>query len=198
MHLLTLAALACAASVAHRRGTLEAGRAKGGRLRRVPRPGRQQRQPGVAEARGAARAYIVQQIEAFKAGTRSNPLMCPIAAGLTPQDAAELGAYYASLPVKVGTADPALVRTGERLYRGGNRAKSVSACIACHGPDGRGNQPAGIPSLSGQHAVYTAAQLKAYAVGERRSDPNQIMRNVATLMSPEEIAAIASYVEGLH
>jgi cytochrome c553 len=142
--------------------------------------------------------YVARQIDAFKSGNRSNPLMAGIAAGLTPQDAADLGAYYSSLSITVGEADPALVHAGERLYRGGNRAKGLSACIACHGPDGRGNQPGGIPALGGQHAQYTAAQLKAYAAGERRSDPNQIMRNIAALMSPEEIAAVASYVQGLH
>jgi cytochrome c553 len=110
----------------------------------------------------------------------------------------DLGAYFSSLKITVGAADPALVHAGERIYRGGNRAKGLSACIACHGPDGRGNQPGGIPALGGQHAQYTAAQLKAYAAGERRSDPNQIMRNIAALMSPEEIAAVASYVQGLH
>jgi cytochrome c553 len=28
--------------------------------------------------------------------------------------------------------------------------------------------------------------------------PNQIMRNIAAPMSPEDIAAVASYVQGLH
>jgi len=142
--------------------------------------------------------YVTRQIDAFKAGTRTNPIMAGIAAGITAEDAADLGAYFSSLKITVGAADPALVHAGERLYRGGNRTKGVSACIACHGPDGRGNQPGGIPALGGQHAQYTAAQLKAYAAGERRSDPNQIMRNIAALMSPEEMAAVASYVQGLH
>jgi cytochrome c553 len=196
--LLAVPILVSFAAVAQEEGSLEAGRTKSAVCAACHGPDGNSVNPEWPSLAGQHARYIVKQIEAFKSGTRTNPIMAGIAAGLTPQDAVDLGTYYSSLPVKVGTADPALVRAGQRLYRGGNRTKSVSACIACHGPDGRGNLPGGIPSLSGQHATYTAAQLKAYATGERRSDPNQIMRNVATLMTPDDIAAVASYVEGLH
>jgi cytochrome c553 len=196
--LLAVPLLASFAALAQEEGSIEAGKTKSAVCAACHGPDGNSINPEWPSLAGQHARYIAKQIEAFKSGTRTNPIMAGIAAGLTPQDAADLGAYYSSLPVKVGTADPALVRTGQRLYRGGNRTKSVSACIACHGPDGRGNLPGGIPSLSGQHATYTAAQLKAYAAGERRSDPNQIMRNVAALMTPDDIAAVANYVEGLH
>ena len=196
--LLAVPILASFGAVAQEEGSIEAGKTKSAVCAACHGPDGNSVNPEWPSLAGQHARYIVQQIEAFKSGTRTNPLMSGIAAGITPQDAADLAAYYSSLPVKVGTADPALLRAGQRLYRGGKRAESLSACIACHGPDGRGNLPGGIPSLSGQHATYTAAQLKAYATGERRSDPNQIMRNVAALMSPDDIAAVASYVEGLH
>ena len=72
-----------------------------------------------------------------------------------------------------------------------------AACIACHGPGGSGNPPAGYPAISGQHAVYIVAQLKAYKAGIRRSDASQMMRNVAAELSDDEIDAVASYVQGL-
>jgi cytochrome c553 len=196
--LLAVPILASFGAVAQEEGSIEAGKTKSAVCAACHGPDGNSVNPEWPSLAGQHARYIVKQIEAFKSGTRNNPLMSGIAAGITPQDATDLAAYYSSLPVKLGTADPALLRTGQRLYRGGNRAESLSACIACHGPDGRGNLPGGIPSLSGQHATYTAAQLKAYAAGERRSDPNQIMRNVAALMSPDDIAAVASYVEGLH
>jgi cytochrome c553 len=196
--LLAVPILASFGAVAQEEGSIEAGKTKSAVCAACHGPDGNSVNPEWPSLAGQHARYIVKQIEAFKSGTRNNPLMSGIAAGITPQDATDLAAYYSSLPVKLGTADPALLRAGQRLYRGGNRAESLSACIACHGPDGRGNLPGGIPSLSGQHATYTAAQLKAYAAGERRSDPNQIMRNVAALMSPDDIAAVASYVEGLH
>lgn len=142
--------------------------------------------------------YLVVQLKAFRDGYRVNALMSSQAANLSDEDIADLAAYYAAQTLKGGVADPALVDLGQRIYRGGNRETGVSACIACHGPVGAGNPPAMMPRIGGQHAAYTAATLKAYASGERKgTGGNQMMRNVATLMSDAEITAVASYIEGL-
>jgi len=45
--------------------------------------------------------------------------------------------------------------------------------------------------------VYVAAQLRAYRAGERGTDMNQMMRNVAAKLTDEEIDAVASFVQGL-
>ena len=196
--LLTALLLACATATRAQDGSAEAGQAKAAVCAACHGADGNSLNPEWPSLAGQHARYLVSQIEAFKSGNRANPLMNPIAAGLSAQDAADLGAYFASLSVKGGTTDPALVRAGQRLYRGGNLAKGVSACIACHGPDGRGNPAGGIPAIAGQHAAYTAAQLKAYASGERKSDPNQIMRNIASLMSADEMNAVASFIQGLH
>jgi cytochrome c553 len=87
---------------------------------------------------------------------------------------------------------------GERLYRGGDAESNVAACTACHGPTGRGNPAAAYPLLKGQHATYTAAQLRAYADGQRKSDgPTRIMRQIAARMRTDDIEALASYIQGL-
>ncbi len=196
--LLALSLYACSAVAVAEEGSAEAGRAKAGVCAACHGADGNSVNPEWPSLAGQHARYVSRQIDAFKTGTRTNPLMAPIAATITAQDAADLGAYFSSLKITTGVADPAVARAGQRLYQGGNRAKGLSACIACHGPDGRGNQPGAIPALGGQHAQYTTAQLKAYAAGERRSDPNQIMRNIAALMSPDEITAVASYIQGLH
>ena len=86
-----------------------------------------------------------------------------------------------------------------RVVLVGNLDKGISACMACHGPTGRGNPGAGYPVLAGQHATYTSNQLIAYRAGERQTDAeqNQVMRNIAALMSDKEIYAVASYIQGL-
>jgi cytochrome c553 len=61
----------------------------------------------------------------------------------------------------------------------------------------RGNPGAVYASIQGQHATYAAAQLRAYRSGERGTDRNQMMRNVAALLSDEEIDAVASFIQGL-
>jgi cytochrome c553 len=146
---------------------------------------------------GQHETYIVGSLKAFKAGSRKNVLMAGQVAALSEQDMQDLAAYFSTQRRQNKTADPKLVTSGERLYRGGNKETGAAACIACHGPTGRGNLPAGYPAIGAQHATYTVAQLKAYRSGERASDPNQMMRNVAARLTDSEIESVASYVQGL-
>jgi cytochrome c553 len=143
--------------------------------------------------------YLTNALLDFKSGQRSNVLMSGQATALDDQAIEDLAAYFATQKSSQRTADPKLVEQGERLYRGGNLDKGLSACTACHGPSGRGNPGAGYPVLAGQHATYTANQLLAYRAGERQTDAeqNQVMRNIAALMSDKEIRAVASYIQGL-
>jgi cytochrome c553 len=147
---------------------------------------------------GQNAAYLTKTLNAFKEGTRSDPLMTAQAMGLSDADIADLAAYFASQKATGRTADPALAEAGEDLYRGGNMESNLTACIGCHGPAGRGNAPAGYPSLSGQHAAYTAKQLADYQSKARKSDGDtQIMRNVAARLTQEEINQLAAYIQGL-
>ncbi|MGH8245676.1 MAG: c-type cytochrome, partial [Gammaproteobacteria bacterium] len=131
----------------------------------------------------------------FKSGTRKNEVMSPIAAPLSEADIADIAEFYSVQKRETGMADAGLVDAGERLYRGGNSATGVPACMACHGPAGAGNPAAGFPALSGQHAAYTRNQLRAYRASERRNGPT--MQAIAARMSEPEIEAVASYIAGL-
>ena len=142
--------------------------------------------------------YLAKQLHEFKAGDRANPIMSGMAAPLSDQDMADLAAYFSSQKVSPGEADPQLVEAGQALYKGGNLANGVSACMACHGPNGAGNPEAGFPSIAGQHAQYTETQLKAFRSMQRANDPGQMMRNIAIKMTDPEIKAVASYIQGLH
>jgi cytochrome c553 len=51
--------------------------------------------------------------------------------------------------------------------------------------------------MSGQHAQYTADQLKAFRAGTRTNDPNRMMRTVALKLTDREIDAVAQYIQGL-
>jgi cytochrome c553 len=143
--------------------------------------------------------YIVKQLKAFKGGTRTNPTMAPMAMGLSDQDMEDVAAYFSSQTARGLEADNSKVALGQKIYRGGNAATKVAACIACHGPTGRGNPTAAYPSIRGQHSVYVAAQLNAYKAGTRTTDTanNKMMHDVSVNLSAEEIAAVASYVQGL-
>jgi cytochrome c553 len=143
-------------------------------------------------------SYTIKQLQAFKSGARQNVLMSGQAMALSDQDMADLAAYFASQKPARKTADPALVKAGEQIYRGGNKETGAPACLACHGPDGLGTITAAWPQVAGQHATYTAAQLAAYRSGQRSTDGDtQIMRNVAARLTDDEIKAVASYIQGL-
>ncbi len=145
--------------------------------------------------------YIEKQLKDFKAGTdRNNATMAGMVAALSETDMADLAAYFSSLPRKAGTAaaDEDTLKLGEKIYRGGNPATGVAACIGCHGPTGAGNPEANFPALGGQHAKYVENQLKAFKAGQRKNDAGKMMRSIASKMSDEEIKAVAAYVQGLH
>jgi cytochrome c553 len=143
--------------------------------------------------------YIVKQLKAFKGGARKNDTMAPMALGLSDQDMEDVAAYFASQTARGLEADKSKVALGQKLYRGGNAKTKTAACIACHGPSAGGNPTAGYPAIRGQHSVYVAAQLNAYKAGTRTTDivNNRMMHDVAVNLSADEIAAVASYVQGL-
>ena len=143
--------------------------------------------------------YTAKQIRDFMAGvTRSNELMAPMIAGLSDQDIEDISAYYAIQRSSGGFASEEMHALGERIYRGGNAESGVPACIACHGPRGGGNGPAGFPALAGQHAVYTAKQIDDWRFGNRSNDPNQMMADAVRYLTPEETRAVSEYIAGLH
>jgi cytochrome c553 len=110
---------------------------------------------------------------------------------------ADLGAYYSRQTLNGLEADPALYRAGQKLYRAGDAARGIPACIACHGPQGNGNGPARYPAVQSQHAPYAYAQLKAYSTGTRPSPGNNIMPAIAQKLSDDEMKALAAYMQGL-
>jgi cytochrome c553 len=130
---------------------------------------------------GIGADYIADQLKNFKEGKRANPV----------------GAYFDSLVNTGLEADPSFWQAGEKLYRGGDAARSIPACMACHGPTGRGNEPAKFPALRGQQSVYLSKQLNDYASGARSTGPNGIMQTIAKRLSPEDIRNLASYLQGL-
>lgn len=148
---------------------------------------------------GQHESYSVGQLKAFKSGERSNPMMTGMSAALSEQDMADIGAFFAKQPPNIGKANPGLAELGAKIYRGGNNKTGVSACMACHGPDGAGNAPAQYPQLSGQHAAYVATRLKAYQAGNGgKGTRAKMMQDIAARLSEKEIQAVSSYVEGLH
>jgi cytochrome c553 len=149
---------------------------------------------------GQHEMYIAHQLHNFKSGSRQNPVMQGMAAPLSSQDMHDIGAYFASKRSLPGVADQAVVDQGQKLYREGDPTRGIPACMACHGIDGRGNPGAMYPQLTSQHAQYVEAKLKDFHDGVTwGNEPHaQIMPTIAKQLDPQDITALASYIEGLH
>jgi cytochrome c553 len=194
--LLLVAVLGCS-TPALAAGSVEAGQAKSATCGACHGMDGNSLSPEWPNLAGQHASYIERQLKAFKAAERQNDLMSPMAMILSDEDMTDLAAYFATQTPRGGETEPSKLNLGQRVYRAGNVSGGVMACAGCHGPNGRGNPLAGYASIQGQHATYVANQLRAYKAGTRQTDPNQMMRNVAALLSDEEIDAVASYVQGL-
>ncbi|RLA36869.1 MAG: cytochrome c4 [Gammaproteobacteria bacterium] len=147
---------------------------------------------------GQGAAYIAKQIHDFKGGKRADPLMSGMAMAVPDAAVDEVAAYFAGQKTQPGVpVKPELVDQGRQLYEAGNPDTGVTACAACHGPNGNGNPAAKFPALGAQHAAYTIKQLQMFRNGSRANDPNEMMRNIAVKLSEEDIEALAMYLSTL-
>ena len=103
---------------------------------------------------GQGTKYIVASLVAY----RKHPTMRGIAASLTEQDMADLGAFYEQQGKGVGTPAPAALATAvpDALK------DRMAACVACHGANFSAPLDPAYPRLAGQHADYLYAALKSY------------------------------------
>jgi cytochrome c553 len=186
-------------------GTVAAGATKSAVCSSCHGPNGNSANPDWPRLAGQSAVYIAEQLRLFRAGTRNNPIMKPLAGTLSDQDISDLAVYYEAQTVAGLEADPSFWKAGAELYRRGDKARNIPACIACHGPVGRGNLAAGYPSLRAQESVYVVKQLTDYASGARytgtnvaSADPNSVMMlTIAKRLTPEDIRNLASYVQGM-
>jgi cytochrome c553 len=123
-------------------------------------------------------------------------LSCRRSKALSPDDAADVAAYYAGVNapfLPLASAAPALIQRGQQLAKVGSATKNVQACDNCHGPGGVGIPPA-IPYLAGQYAQYIAFELKMWQHGYRRNSP-ETMFMIAMKLDDQDIAALAAYYQ---
>ena len=201
-----IAFMAAAASV-QAAGDAEAGKAKAAVCAGCHGADGNSMVPSFPKIAGQGAKYLVKQLQDMKSGAREVPQMAAFLPGLSDQDIEDIAAYYESQTAKVGKADPALVELGEKLYRAGNAESGVTACAGCHGAKGNGMPAAGFPALSGQHAAYIEAQLKAFRASGRGDEAgpyrtndgeSMMMRATAARLTDSEIKALSSYINGLY
>jgi cytochrome c553 len=203
---LLAAAVALAVSPAARAADVDAGRVLATRGSATGAPaciachgpsGQGQAGLGFPRLAGMNADYLLRQLSDFRAQTRVNPVMAPIAKMLTAADQQHVAAYYASLPARPeGPAAAPPPAAGAQLAQQGDWDHGIPACAQCHAPSGLG-VGAGFPQLAGQSALYLANQLTAWKQGTRKNDPLGLMRQIAAKLSDAQVAAVTAYYAAL-
>jgi cytochrome c553 len=143
---------------------------------------------------GQSAYYLASQLQDFASGVRASAIMSPIAKALSPDDVADVTAYFAGvdapfLPLKAPNAT--LVERGEALAKAGGPERVH--CDNCHGPGGSGEPPV-IPYLAGQYAHYIAFTLQMWQEGFRKNSPDA-MEVIAKELADQDILAVAAYYQ---
>jgi cytochrome c553 len=148
---------------------------------------------------GMNAAVIYKQLDDFRSGKRLWGAMNAIGQALSPQDSADVAAYFGSRTDGLKPVGDETFQSGHtlretqpaiRLVFAGDPARGIPPCAACHGPGGHAQ---GAPQLQGQQATYLEAQLTAFAQELRRNDINRQMRTIATQLTVDEIHLLAQF-----
>lgn len=135
---------------------------------------------------------VIKQLEDYKGGKRSSPIMEALAQKLSGQDIADLAAYYAYLP-KARTAPTTYDESLPVLVRVGAPMRNIAPCISCHGGV---DQKLGAPWIEGMPKDYLVSQLQAFRARQRRNDSQAQMRNVVRAMTDAEIDEVSAFYAG--
>lgn len=143
---------------------------------------------------GLSQDYLAKQLHDFASGERLHESMHYVARELQQRDITELAAYYARLPVPQLALPPsdADLERGRLLFEKGDWKLNVPACISCHGSQGEG-VGAAFPPLAAQQPEYLFSQLTAWKGGHRHNSPQNLMDDIASRLSYEDLYAVSYY-----
>ncbi|HSH74115.1 MAG TPA: c-type cytochrome [Longimicrobiales bacterium] len=151
---------------------------------------------------GLPQWYIESQLESFQAGWRGQHAddlpglrMRPMAVSLNREgDIESVAAYVAALPAPF----PESTLHGNA---GVGAAQYDQVCVACHGPDGRGNELLRSPPIVQLHDWYLFQELQNFRSGARGVHPDDTwgatMRVNAVLLSDQAMQDVIAYVQTL-
>jgi cytochrome c553 len=147
---------------------------------------------------GKPQGYLYNQLRHFRDGERSYPPMNYLLAYLHDDYLQEMAKFFSEQQVPFAPPEAASLSAdrlarGEQLVRNGDSSRRIPACIACHGPQLTGIDP-GIPGLVGLHSRYISAQLESWRAGTRHAAASDCMREVARLLSPEQITDVSAWL----
>jgi cytochrome c553 len=146
---------------------------------------------------GQGAKYISNALLAYQKGERKHPTMGAIAAPLSEQDMADLGAYYS----QHGKVEGATLAEKPAIEPSAAVAALLTkgACISCHGANFAKPIDPSYPKLAGQHADYLTVALKAYKTEglAKVGRANGVMGGIAKQYTNAEMKELAKYISSL-
>jgi cytochrome c553 len=136
--------------------------------------------------------YFKKAIEDYATGRRVSPEMEPFAKMVKQQGVDDVAGYFAAQ-----RREPLGVKVDREAVARGRKA-SV-ACAGCHGDEGRGDEPRGVPSLQGQPVGYLQNQMQLFKT-EKRSPGDATLASMKAIMKTIDdatLAALAAYYASL-
>lgn len=158
--------------------------------------------PHTAGQRGAYTAKMLLDYQSrLRHENKGAELMHDVAVMLTPQQIADVSAFYATLPPprNDGTPRPVAGADGlsaEQLVKKGDPARLITPCASCHGVRGQGGKLEAA-ALAGQNPHYLVRTLLEYQSGLRANDTAKGMSAFARRLTRGEIDALAAYYADL-
>lgn len=143
-----------------------------------------QRYPVLA---GQRPEYLAAQLHDFASGRRIHPIMNAVGQSLAESDIAWLADHFAHQH----PSGNRYFKPDDKLRQKGEQIVSAGGCAACHGEGLMGKDR--FPRLAGQGYDYLLSQLNGFADGARR-DPANTMNLLASSWSPDDRAAIATFL----
>ena len=140
----------------------------------------------ISKLTGLRAGIVALSITALAAGFSVSAFANDSAPAAAPAAAPAMEAKAPLVPGKPVT-DPA---AGESLYSNGDATRGVTACVGCHGPNGK-SATGTWPKLAAQHAAYLTKQLKNFKEGSRA---NPVMMGMAATLSEQDMINIAAYL----
>ena len=138
---------------------------------------------------GQNAGYLYLQFRDFQKGARTAEPMASVAKNVVKQDALALAEYFSAKPwPNIGA--PAASKADADIAQ--TAIKSV-VCTSCHLEQFQGDSS--VPRLAGQQRDYLLKTMMDFRDRTRANNPG--MSDLMNTVTPEQIAAIASYLAGL-
>ncbi|RPE72819.1 cytochrome c553 [Tibeticola sediminis] len=154
---------------------------------------------------GQKSVYTVKMLLDYQSRLRSEnkgaALMHDVAVMMTPQQMADVAAFYAAQtpPRDDGTPRPGTKGGGlsaEQLVTKGDPTRLLTPCASCHGVKASGGKFEAA-SLAGQNPLYFTRTMLDYQSGVRANDAAKGMSAFAKKLTRGEIEALATYYADL-